>query len=74
MNYDNYFEMWDLGVIICMLHREDSQDSSDSHTVVATARGVFDSNGGVLESKETGQYHVCNHILYHQVDLYLNSR
>lgn len=26
----------------------------ESQTVMATARGVFDSNGGVLESKETG--------------------
>ncbi|KAI0232971.1 Tight junction protein ZO-1 [Lamellibrachia satsuma] len=26
----------------------------DGHRVVATARGVFDSSGGVLESKETG--------------------
>ena len=30
-------------------------DSHDvGHTVVATARGVFDSNGGVLESGDTG--------------------
>ena len=28
------------------------------HRVVATARGVFDSSGGVLESKETGGYTV----------------
>ena len=28
------------------------------HRVVATARGVFDSSGGVLESKETGTYRV----------------
>ena len=27
----------------------------DGHRVVATARGVFDSSGGVLESKETGR-------------------
>ena len=34
---------------------KDSKESSeDGHTVVATARGVFDDNGGVLESKETG--------------------
>lgn len=35
-------------------NRDDNQNVEDSHTVVATARGVFDSNGGVLESKETG--------------------
>ena len=29
----------------------------EGHRVVATARGVFDSSGGVLESKETGTYH-----------------
>ncbi|XP_048473189.1 tight junction protein ZO-1 isoform X5 [Rhincodon typus] len=29
-------------------------DDDDSHTVVATARGIFDSNGGVLSSVETG--------------------
>jgi len=34
--------------------REGSADSDDSHPVVATARGVFDCKGGVLESKETG--------------------
>jgi len=34
--------------------RTDSLASSESHTVVATARGVFDSIGGVLESKDTG--------------------
>uniref|UniRef100_A0A4W3IXR3 Zona occludens protein 1 n=1 Tax=Callorhinchus milii TaxID=7868 RepID=A0A4W3IXR3_CALMI len=32
---------------------EDDEDD-DSHTVVATARGIFDSNGGVLSSVETG--------------------
>ncbi|ELU09381.1 hypothetical protein CAPTEDRAFT_221876 [Capitella teleta] len=30
------------------------KETEDGKTVVATARGVFDSNGGVLESKETG--------------------
>lgn len=35
--------------------RNESRDSEESRTVVATARGVFDSNGGVLESKETGK-------------------
>ena len=34
--------------------RNGSKDSEENRTVVATARGVFDSNGGVLESKETG--------------------
>jgi len=29
-------------------------ETEENHTVVATARGVFDSNGGILESKETG--------------------
>ncbi|XP_066096201.1 tight junction protein ZO-1 isoform X4 [Saccopteryx bilineata] len=29
-------------------------DDEDGHTVVATARGVFNSNGGVLSSIETG--------------------
>ena len=33
--------------------RAGSEDSLEGHTVVATARGVFDHNGGVLESKET---------------------
>jgi len=37
-----------------MLIRAGSSDSDDAHSVVATARGVFDSKGGVLESKETG--------------------
>lgn len=32
---------------------EDDEDD-DGHTVVATARGIFDSNGGVLSSVETG--------------------
>jgi tight junction protein 1 len=35
-------------------HREGSADLEDGHPVVATARGVFDSKGGLLESKETG--------------------
>ncbi|XP_012867351.1 PREDICTED: tight junction protein ZO-1 [Dipodomys ordii] len=30
------------------------EDDEDGHTVVATARGVFNSNGGVLSSIETG--------------------
>ena len=38
--------------------REGGEAGTDSdgnnHTVVATARGVFDSSGGVLESPETG--------------------
>nr|QRF78342.1 ZO1 [Phoronopsis harmeri] len=33
---------------------QDSFGSEDNHTVVATANGVFDHKGGVLESKETG--------------------
>ncbi|XP_067829511.1 tight junction protein ZO-1 isoform X2 [Heptranchias perlo] len=32
----------------------EDDDDDDSHTVVATARGIFDSNGGVLSSVETG--------------------
>ncbi|XP_072138192.1 tight junction protein 1 isoform X1 [Mobula birostris] len=32
---------------------EDDEDD-DGHTVVATARGIFDNNGGVLSSVETG--------------------
>ncbi|XP_037365990.1 tight junction protein ZO-1 isoform X14 [Talpa occidentalis] len=32
----------------------DDEDDEDGHTVVATARGVFNSNGGVLSSIETG--------------------
>ncbi|XP_052215345.1 tight junction protein ZO-1-like isoform X4 [Dreissena polymorpha] len=31
-----------------------TQDLDDSHTVVATARGLFNKQGGVLESPETG--------------------
>jgi len=38
-----------------MCLRAGSTDSDDAHSVVATARGVFDSTGGVLESKETGR-------------------
>ena len=35
--------------------RDGSSDAKEvNHTVVATARGVFDVNGGILESKETG--------------------
>ena len=34
--------------------RDGSLDIEENHTVVATARGVYDSNGGVLESKDTG--------------------
>lgn len=32
----------------------DEDAEEDGHTVVATARGVFSSNGGVLSSIETG--------------------
>ncbi|XP_053532407.1 tight junction protein ZO-1 isoform X4 [Ictalurus punctatus] len=32
----------------------EDDDDDDMHTVVATARGVFNSNGGVLSSIETG--------------------
>ncbi|XP_038147096.1 tight junction protein ZO-1 isoform X2 [Cyprinodon tularosa] len=32
----------------------DDDDEDEGHTVVATARGVFNSNGGVLSSIETG--------------------
>ncbi|XP_050971499.1 tight junction protein ZO-1 isoform X14 [Labeo rohita] len=32
----------------------EDDDEDDSHTVVATARGIFNSNGGVLSSIETG--------------------
>ncbi|XP_053514923.1 tight junction protein ZO-1 isoform X5 [Artibeus jamaicensis] len=32
----------------------EEEDDEDGHTVVATARGVFNSNGGVLSSIETG--------------------
>nr|XP_058150827.1 tight junction protein ZO-1 isoform X5 [Dasypus novemcinctus] len=32
----------------------DEDEDEDGHTVVATARGVFSSNGGVLSSIETG--------------------
>ncbi|XP_059386085.1 tight junction protein ZO-1 isoform X11 [Carassius carassius] len=32
----------------------EDDDDDDSHTVVATARGIFNSNGGVLSSIETG--------------------
>ena len=31
-----------------------NNDVDENHTVVATARGVFNSKGGVLESHETG--------------------
>lgn len=32
----------------------EDEEEEDGHTVVATARGVFNSNGGVLSSIETG--------------------
>ncbi|XP_065123605.1 tight junction protein 1 isoform X4 [Paramisgurnus dabryanus] len=32
----------------------EDDDDEDSHTVVATARGIFNNNGGVLSSIETG--------------------
>lgn len=32
----------------------EDDDDDDSHTVVATARGIFNGNGGVLSSIETG--------------------
>uniref|UniRef100_A0A8C1KZ88 Zona occludens protein 1 n=1 Tax=Cyprinus carpio TaxID=7962 RepID=A0A8C1KZ88_CYPCA len=32
----------------------EDDDDDDSHTVVATARGIFNTNGGVLSSIETG--------------------
>ena len=31
-----------------------NDDVDENHTVVATARGVFTSKGGILESPETG--------------------
>ncbi|KAK3595450.1 hypothetical protein CHS0354_003441 [Potamilus streckersoni] len=31
-----------------------TREVDENHTVIATARGVFDSNGGILESPETG--------------------
>uniref|UniRef100_A0A7N8XBP4 Tight junction protein 1a n=1 Tax=Mastacembelus armatus TaxID=205130 RepID=A0A7N8XBP4_9TELE len=33
---------------------EDDDEEDEGHTVVATARGIFNSNGGVLSSIETG--------------------
>ena len=47
---------WKLKLLIWWPFREDSKESEDNLVVVATARGVFDSNGGVLESKETGMF------------------
>ena len=43
--------------LICVLiSRGDfGQEVDEKHTVVATARGVFDGEGGVLESRETGE-------------------
>jgi len=37
-----------------VLSRAGSVDSDDAHPVVATAHGMFDSKGGILESEETG--------------------
>ena len=37
-----------------LAYRKPGEKTQEGHTVVATARGVFDSSGGVLESKETG--------------------
>ncbi|WAR29516.1 ZO2-like protein, partial [Mya arenaria] len=43
------------GVDIKAMSRFDSnQDVDENHTVVATARGLFNNQGGVLESPETG--------------------
>jgi hypothetical protein len=36
--------------------RRDVSGDSEDHPILATARGVFDSTGGVLESKETGLF------------------
>ncbi|XP_068170598.1 tight junction protein ZO-1 isoform X3 [Antennarius striatus] len=33
---------------------DDDEDEEEGHTVVATARGIFNANGGVLSSIETG--------------------
>ncbi|XP_033845688.1 tight junction protein ZO-1 isoform X3 [Periophthalmus magnuspinnatus] len=33
---------------------DDEEEEDEGHTVVATARGIFNSNGGVLSSIETG--------------------
>ncbi|XP_074522765.1 tight junction protein 1 isoform X8 [Halichoeres trimaculatus] len=33
---------------------DDDEDEDEGHTVVATARGIFNANGGVLSSIETG--------------------
>ncbi|XP_077568663.1 tight junction protein 1 isoform X3 [Stigmatopora nigra] len=33
---------------------DDDEEEDEGHTVVATARGIFNSNGGVLSSIETG--------------------
>lgn len=42
-----------------LLFRSDNgQLIEGNHTVVATARGVFDHQGGVLESPETGKLDV----------------
>ena len=38
-----------------VLFRASSSESDDAHSVIATARGVFNSKGGMLESKETGR-------------------
>jgi len=40
--------------VVCCGRRAGSSESEDGHQVVATARAVFSSEGGVLESKETG--------------------
>ena len=40
----------------------------DGQTIVATARGVFTSAGGVLESKETGEKEIrCHSMLIAQM-------
>lgn len=44
--------MWLEQHLIDIFRLDDGRD--EGQTVVATARGVFDHNGGVLESKETG--------------------
>lgn len=48
--------LWALTSRFCHLSPSavEEDDDEDGHTVVATARGVFNSNGGVLSSIETG--------------------
>ena len=54
MHFTLDLKTW-LNYNLTLFFRSDSAITEEGHTVVATARGIFDHKGGVLESKETGK-------------------